>query len=105
VGFDWERVQDVVAKLNEEVNEFKDALQNNQDNREALKEEIGDILFTIVNISRHVEVNPEEALQHTVSKFIKRFQYIEKRLQETNNDITQTSLQELDTLWEESKKI
>jgi len=105
VGFDWERVQDVVAKLNEEVNEFKDALQNNQVNREALKEEIGDILFTIVNIARHVEVNPEEALQHTVSKFIKRFQYIEKRLQETNNDITQTSLQELDELWEESKKI
>lgn len=103
VGFDWEHIQDVVVKLHEEVNEFKDALQNNKDSREALREEIGDILFTIVNIARHVEVNPEEALQHTVSKFIKRFQYIEKRLDEMNKDISQTPLQELDELWEESK--
>ncbi len=103
VGFDWEHVQDVITKLYEEVNEFNDALHNTQDNRKALMEEIGDILFTIVNIARHVEVNPEEALQYTVSKFITRFQYIEKRLHEMNKDITQTPLQELDALWEESK--
>ncbi len=103
VGFDWEQIEDIVSKLHEEVNEFKDALQNNKENREELKEEIGDILFTIVNIARHVEINPEEALQHTVSKFINRFQYIEKRLDEMNKDITHTSLQELDALWQESK--
>ncbi|MCX8123360.1 MAG: nucleoside triphosphate pyrophosphohydrolase [Spirochaetes bacterium] len=103
VGFDWERIEDVISKLHEEVSEFNHALQNNKENRQALKEEIGDILFTIVNIARHVEINPEEALQHTVSKFIQRFQYIEKRLDEMNKDITQTSLHELDALWEESK--
>ncbi len=103
VGFDWDRIQDVVAKLHEEVNEFNTALKNDSNNREALKEEIGDILFTIVNIARHVEINPEEALQHTVSKFITRFKHIETRLEEMNKDITQTPLQVLDALWEESK--
>lgn len=105
VGFDWERIQDVVSKLHEEVNELIEIIENQSNNQHALKEEIGDILFTIVNISRHLEINPEEALQSTISKFIKRFKYVENKLHHLNKDITQTSLQELDTLWEESKSI
>ncbi|HQI38449.1 MAG TPA: MazG family protein, partial [Spirochaetota bacterium] len=59
---------------------------------------------TIVNIARHLEINPEEALQHTIAKFTKRFHYIEQRLNEMNKDIAQTPLSELDALWDESKQ-
>jgi len=104
VGFDWEKLHDIIAKLNEEVNEFAVELQKNKENKEALKDEIGDIFFTIVNIARHLEINPEEALQHTIAKFTKRFHYIEQRLNEMNKDIAQTPLSELDALWDESKQ-
>lgn len=103
IGFDWDTVNDIVVKLSEEINEFAAAFQNHPHDRKALMEEIGDILFTIANIARHVEINPEEALQFTNAKFVKRFQYIERRLHHANKDISAMTLAELDSLWDESK--
>jgi XTP/dITP diphosphohydrolase len=102
VGFDWEKKEDVWKKVEEELEELHhEAISGN---REGTEEEFGDLLFAIVNYARFLEVNPEYALRRTVDKFIERFQYIETRLKEQGKDITKTSLEEMDKLWEEAKK-
>ena len=101
-GFDWEKINDVKVKLDEEVNEFKKALDENE--AEKIFEELGDILFTVVNISRFVKVNPEEALSKTTKKFVKRFKYIEKDLEQTGNNFNDMTLKELDEIWDRAKK-
>jgi len=75
VGFDWDKVGDVMKKLDEEIREFKEAMDKK--NEGAMEEELGDVLFMLVNISRFIGVNPEDALRKTISKFISRFRYIE----------------------------
>lgn len=101
VGFDWEIINDVWKKIDEELNEFKQAVDVN--NHDDIEEEFGDLLFSLVNLSRFIQVNPEDALRNTVKKFSKRFKYIEQQVSEKGKKMVDCSLEELDTIWEESK--
>ena len=101
VGFDWENRDEVWEKLQEELQEFQEAMRKG--NKEELREELGDILFTLVNLARFIGVDPEDALRQVTNKFAERFQYIEKRLHEEGKDPHEASLVEMDALWEESK--
>ncbi len=102
VGFDWEKVEDVLKKLDEEIGEFRDAL--NRQDQKAIEDELGDIFFVLVNISRFVGVNPEDALRKTISKFISRFRYIEMKAAESGRNLSDMTLNEMDSLWEEAKE-
>ena len=101
VGFDWDNIADVVAKISEELGEFKDSLKTND--RDRIEDELGDLLFSIVNLARKIEISPEDALRRTIRKFTARFQYIEKALKEKGVSIKDASLDEMDKLWEEAK--
>jgi len=101
VGFDWDSVQGVMAKIEEEMGEFRDALA--EGNPDRVREEIGDILFSIVNLGRHLKINSEEALSAANRKFEERFLYIEDRLRERGKDPASSTLEEMDALWEEAK--
>lgn len=101
-GFDWENIQGTLEKLNEEIKEFQTAISDkDQDNME---EELGDLLFSIVNVARHLDLDPELALARTNDKFIKRFHYIEAQAHAQNRSIDSMSLAEMDQLWEAAKK-
>lgn len=101
VGFDWEKAQDVFGKIDEELAELKTALAKGT--KKEIEEELGDVLFVLVNVSRLAGINAEEALKKTIKKFISRFKYIEKKAEEAKKDITDLSLEEMDSLWEEAK--
>lgn len=101
-GFDWEKVEDVLEKLDEELNEFKEALESKD--QKGIEDELGDILFMLVNISRFISVNPEDALRKTISKFIHRFRYIEMEAAEQGKKLSDMTLQEMDRLWDEAKE-
>ncbi len=101
VGFDWERTEQVVEKIEEELQELKDAI--GLKNQDGIEEEIGDLLFSVVNLSRFAGVRAEEALRQTTGKFLKRFQYIEKRLEEEGVSLEEATLATMDRLWEEAK--
>jgi len=103
LGFDWKEAKEVVAKIKEEVAEFEEAFREN--NNRAMNHELGDLLFSLVNLSRHLGLRAEEALNDTNAKFIKRFQYIESKLSEIGKTPAESTLEEMDALWEESKKI
>ena len=102
VGFDWENTDQIFAKLDEESRELKLAIE--QDDRENIREEIGDLLFVVMNLARHLDVEPETALKRTNRKFRARFKYIEDELIRTGKTLDETSLAELDLLWDRSKK-
>jgi len=97
VGFDWRRTEDVFDKVDEEIAELREAVAS--DNTAHVHEEIGDLLFTIANIARKVNVNPEEALQSANRKFMSRFQAMEARVESFEG----VSLEEMDKLWDEAK--
>ncbi len=101
VGFNWEKVEDVFEKLDEELQEFKEAVAN-RDTKE-IEGEIGDIIFVLVNISRFVGVNAEEALRKSTSKFVSRFRYIEIKAAEAGRKLEDMTLEEMDVLWDEAK--
>ncbi len=101
VGFDWDNVKDALNKIDEEVGELKEAISCGD--KEKIINESGDILFSIVNALRLININADEALNRTVNKFIKRFMYVEKRVSRSGMKIEEMSLDELDILWEESK--
>ena len=101
-GFDWKNAREVLDKVNEEFAEFQDALENDRAN---LEEEFGDLLFSLVNLGRHLDLQPEEALNGTISKFMKRFRFIEEKLREAGKTVADSNLEEMDRFWEESKKI
>ncbi len=101
VGFDWKRLEDVMEKLDEELKEFKNAL--NTKNQAEIEDELGDIFFVLVNISRFVGVNPEDALRKTISKFISRFRYIEMKAADMKKNLSEMTLYEMDALWDEAK--
>jgi XTP/dITP diphosphohydrolase len=101
VGFDWEHRQDVWDKVQEELQEFKEASES--ENPQRTQEEFGDLLFSLINYSRFVEVNPEEALERTNLKFIKRFQYIEQQAALDGKSLTDLDLKEMDHYWEAAK--
>jgi tetrapyrrole methylase family protein / MazG family protein len=101
VGFDWDKIEDVMKKLDEEIGEFKDAMARKEE--VAIEEELGDVLFMLVNISRFIGVNPEDALRKTISKFISRFRYIEMAAAESGRKLSDMTLAEMDALWDEAK--
>lgn len=101
VGFDWEKTEDAIKKLDEELKEFKDAVKKKK--RSEIEDELGDIFFMLVNISRFVGVNPEDALRKTISKFISRFRYIEMKATEQKKRLSDMTLEEMDALWDEAK--
>ena len=101
VGFDWRRTEDVFDKVDEELAELQEAVASGDSSH--IEEEIGDLLFTIANIARKVNVNPEEALQSTNRKFIRRFGSMEGRVRERDQNLDQLELEEMDRLWDEAK--
>ncbi len=100
-GFDWTDVAGVLGKLDEEIAEFKKAV--NDKDPSSVEEELGDILFTLVNVARHLDADPENALRKTIGKFITRFHHVEQAVREQGNDISQTPMTELEALWQEAK--
>ena len=102
VGFDWDKIDDVMKKLDEEIGEFREAMEKKQE--DAIEEELGDVLFMLVNISRFIGVNPEDALRKTISKFISRFRYIEMAAADSGRKLADMTLAEMDALWDEAKE-
>ena len=103
VGFDWEEPQQVWEKVQEELNELQVEVQSgNQDKIEA---EFGDVLFSMINYARFLKINPEDALERTNKKFIKRFQYLESKANELGKPLMDMTLAEMDVFWEEAKKL
>lgn len=102
VGFEWRRVEDVMEKLEEEIKEFRDALKRGE--QKEIEDELGDVFFVLVNVSRFVGVNPEDALRKTISKFISRFRYIEMKAADAGKCLSDMTLEEMDALWDEAKK-
>lgn len=101
-GFDWKSVEGVLEKVSEELGEFKEALIAGDS--ASVEEELGDLLFSVVNVGRFVKVDPEEALRKTTIKFIRRFHYIEKKLGETGCELSDASIEEMESLWKEAKR-
>lgn len=101
-GFDWEDRADIFCKFEEELAELRGALKDGA-SHEAVDEEIGDLLFTVVNLARHLDGDPEGALRRTNRKFERRFRYIEERLAEEGRRPEDASLNEMDALWQEAK--
>jgi tetrapyrrole methylase family protein/MazG family protein len=101
VGFDWSRIDEALPKLDEEMAEFKESL--GRKDAEGIEEELGDIFFMLVNISRFLGVNPEDALRKTISKFIQRFRYIEEHAADASILLNDMTLDEMEKLWQESK--
>ncbi|MEW6109119.1 MAG: nucleoside triphosphate pyrophosphohydrolase [Nitrospirota bacterium] len=101
VGFDWEKVEDVLHKLDEELGEFKEALKAKK--QDEIEDELGDIFFVLVNISRFVGVNPEDALRKTISKFISRFRFVEMAAADIGRKLSEMTLEEMDALWDKAK--
>ncbi len=102
IGFDWANVAGVWEKIHEEIDEIKVSIEEN--NPESIKEEIGDALFSLVNLARKFDIDPEEALQFSNNKFMSRFTYIEEALQKKGTCLKESSLDEMDLLWKEAKK-
>ena len=102
MGFDWPDLKGVLKKLDEEMKEFREALS--LQDRRRIREEMGDLLFVLVNISRFLRIHPEEALRKTVEKFTSRFTYIERSLGKAGKTFHQSNLIEMDRLWGEAKK-
>ena len=101
VGFDWRRTEDVFDKIDEELTELREAVASGD--TASVQEEIGDLLFTIGNIARKLEVNPEEALQSTNRKFMRRFESMETAVRATGRNLDELSLEEMDRLWDDAK--
>lgn len=102
VGFDWKKKEDAWQKVDEEMHELHRAIESG--NETEVEAEFGDLLFALVNYSRFLRINPENALRTTVEKFVTRFRYIERGLKARGKDIHATSLEEMDQLWEEAKR-
>ena len=101
VGFDWDNVEDALHKIKEEAEELEAACAKNDVSN--IKEELGDLLFSVVNVARFLNVDPEEALNSTSDKFIRRFSYVESKAKEQGLDLESMSLEDMDKLWEEAK--
>lgn len=103
VGFDWEKPEQVFEKVQEELSELQTEIKLvNSENVEA---EFGDVLFSMINYARFLNINPENALERTNKKFIKRFQYLESKAKETGKSLKDMTLTEMDIYWEEAKSI
>jgi XTP/dITP diphosphohydrolase len=108
VGFDWEEKGQVWAKVEEELREFKNEFNVDDESlidREKAESEFGDLLFSLINYARFIDINPEDALEKTNRKFIKRFQYLEAKAKENGRQLHDMSLAEMDVFWDEAKKL
>ncbi len=103
VGFEWENDQQVWEKVEEDMAELKETMDKNY-SFEKQEEEFGDVLFSMVNYARFLKINPENALERTNKKFIKRFQYLEQKAKEAGKSMGDMTLAEMDVHWEEAKK-
>jgi MazG family protein len=102
VGFDWQDSDQIIKKIEEELNEVREAISNGEV-QEDLSGEIGDLFFSCINLARYYRINTETALQNTNNKFIKRFNYMEDALRKKNISLLDADLEEMDRLWDESK--
>ena len=103
VGFDWEEPHQVYEKVEEELQELKTEVASGDQDK--IASEFGDVLFSLINYARFLKVNPENALERTNKKFIKRFQYLESKSNELNKPLSEMTLSEMDVFWEEAKKV
>ena len=103
VGFDWEHPDQVWKKVEEEIGELKAEIHNK--NQDATENEFGDVLFSLINYARFLKINPENALERTNKKFIKRFQYLESKARTLQKSLSEMTLAEMDVYWEEAKKL
>lgn len=101
VGFDWDKAEDAFAKVEEELGEFRHAFARRA--ADEMEEELGDLLFALVNIARFIEVDPEEALRRTIDKFVWRFNYIENKIEESGREMENVTLGEMESIWIEAK--
>ena len=105
VGFDWDDISDAFDKVKEEYREVIACCQDENGDKARLREEVGDLLFSVVNISRFLGIDPEEALHYTNNKFIRRFSHIEKTALACGRELEEMSLSEMDELWNEAKEL
>lgn len=103
VGFDWEKPEQVFEKVKEELKELEHEVKTG--NHKEVEREFGDVLFSMINYARFLKVNPENALEQTNKKFIKRFKYLESRAKLINKELKDMTLNEMDIFWEEAKKL
>ena len=103
VGFDWEEPEQVWEKVQEELQELQ--VEVNDGNQDKMEAEFGDVLFSMINYARFLKINPEDALERTNKKFIKRFMYLESKAGELGKDLSEMSLAEMDVFWEEAKRL
>jgi len=103
VGFDWEQPEQVWEKVEEELEEFKIEVARND--KDAMENEFGDVLFSLVNYARFLKINPENALERTNKKFKSRFEYLEVKANHLNKELQDMTLAEMDVFWEEAKKL
>lgn len=101
IGFDWEEAHQVLDKVKEEIDEFE--VEVKQKNDVKMEEEFGDVLFSLINFARHLNINPETALERTNKKFIKRFQFLEEEAKARDKSLQDMSLEEMDRIWEKAK--
>src|SRR5437762_1102761 len=101
VGFDWRRAEDVFAKIDEEIGELHEAI--GEKDQKKIHDEIGDLLFSIANIARKLDVNAEEALQSANRKFMRRFESMERAVRSEGQNLDQLTLEQMDALWDEAK--
>ena len=104
VGFDWENREEVWEKVIEEINEVRHEVINGND-KEKMEDEIGDLLFSIVNAARLYDIEPETALEKTNRKFIKRFTFLESQAIDNGRSLKEMSLEEMEKIWQEAKSI
>lgn len=103
VGFDWDNIDDVFAKVKEEIEELHAEVKAQK--HTAIEAEFGDVLFSLINYARFLKVNPEDALERTNKKFIARFQYLERRAAESGKSLRDMTLAEMETYWQEAKGV
>lgn len=103
IGFDWEETGQVWDKIDEELKELRHEIENGDQKK--TEEEFGDFLFSVINLSRFLKVDPESALERTNKKFIHRFTYLEKKAAEAGKSLSDMTLAEMDVIWEEAKKV
>ena len=103
VGFDWDNIDDVFAKVKEEIEELHAEVKAQK--HTAIEAEFGDVLFSLINYARFLKVNPEDALERTNRKFIARFQYLEEKATAQGKSLKDMTLQEMETYWQEAKKL
>lgn len=105
VGFDWDHKDQVWQKVQEEIGELKEEVNAPTPNQDKMEGEFGDVLFSLINYARFVNINPEDALEKTNRKFIKRFNYLEEQSKKDGKELSHMTLEEMDRYWNEAKKL